>query len=154
MDAARLGPVLAEALRSQSDALDRRGTVRCRTSLLRYRPGKRATVRVAFVGEADRFVAKAYHDPAKAAAVADEAPALAASTWAGGMLRFAPTVAHVPELGLVVQRAVQGTPLDALMGTTRGCGPAARHALSCAARALAELHGATWRHQPAAVGRT
>jgi hypothetical protein len=140
MDVARLGPVLAAALRGQAAALNSPGTVRCRTSLLRYRPGKRATVGVSFVGERGRFVAKAYHDPQKAAAVADEAPALAASIRAGGTLRFAPTVAYLPELGLVVQRAVGGTPLDGLIGTTRGSAPAARDALRSAARALAELH--------------
>jgi aminoglycoside phosphotransferase (APT) family kinase protein len=149
MDPVRLGPVLADALHRQPEALDLRGPVRCRTTLLRYRPGKRATVRVAFVGHADRFVAKAYHDPAKALAVADEAHGLGVPG-AGRTLRFAPTVAHCPELGVVVQRAVEGTALDVLIGATRGSGPAVRQALSSAARALAELHdlsSVTSRHR-------
>lgn len=141
MDADRVGPALAAALDEQSGSLSSHGPVRCRTSLLRYRPGKRATVGISFVGETGRFVAKAYHDPAKAAAVAQEAPALTASVRVGGTLWFAPTVAHLPGLALVVQRAVGGTPLDGLIAATRGGASAAPDALRSAARALAELHG-------------
>ena len=46
---ARLGPLLADALSRTAPDRSRRGT-RCRTTLLRYRPGKRATLRVTFVG--------------------------------------------------------------------------------------------------------
>ena len=141
MDADHVGPALVAALGERSGRLDIRGRVRCRTSLLRYRPGKRATVGISFVGEAGRFVAKAYHDPAKATAVAEEAPALTASVRAGGTLRFAPTVAHLPELALVVQRAVGGTPLDGLIGASPEDASAAPDAMRSAARALAELHG-------------
>lgn len=141
MDADRVGPALAAALGERSGSPSSRGPVRCRMSLLRYRPGKRATVGISFVGEPGRFVAKAYHDSAKAAAVAEEAPALTALVPAVGTLRFAPTVAHLPELALVVQRAVGGTPLDGLIGATRGGASAAPDALRRAARALAELHG-------------
>ena len=151
MDAERLGPVLAEALLSPSAARTRGGAVRCRNTLLRYRPGKRVTLGVGFAGDAGRFVAKAYHDAAKAGAVAHEAPLLTPSQSAGGTLRFAPTVAHLPELQLVVQRAVRGTPLDGLLGAaTRRRTDDARQALGAAARALAELHDApsvTTRHR-------
>lgn len=142
MDAALLGPALAEALHDRSAARGRRGTVRCRVTLLRYRPGKRATVRVVFVGESERYVAKAYHDPVKAAAVAGEASALASCTTRAGTLRFAPTVAHLPGLAAVVQRSVRATPLEVLIGTSRRAAPGVRQALSSAARALAELHAA------------
>lgn len=139
MDPVRLGPELAGALQIQVAGFGRPAAVRCRISLLRYRPGKRVTVLVAFVGEPNRYVAKAYHDPAKAAAVAEEAATLSSATRPHGVLRFAPTVAHLPELSLVVQQRVGGTPLDALLGS-RGSGLAAQDAVRCAARALAELH--------------
>lgn len=141
-DPARLGPVLADALGSTAPDMSRRG-VRCRTTLLRYRPGKRATLRVTFVGSADAYVAKAYHDPAKAGAVAAEAPALAGHAGRCVTLRIPATVAHLHEHGLVVQRAVQGVPLEALVGrslSSPGGFRIATDAMSKAGRALAELH--------------
>ena len=95
VDPARLGPVLADALSRTTPDTSRRGA-RCRTTLLRYRPGKRATLRVTFVGSTDAYVAKAYHDPRKAAAVAEEAPALAGHAEGCGTLRIPATVAHLP----------------------------------------------------------
>jgi hypothetical protein len=139
MDPARLGRAIKNALRSTPAVLMPRATTRCRTTLLRYRPGKRATVLTRFGTGTDRFVAKAYHDPAKAAAVAGEAPLLAACTSARGTLRFAVTLAHLTELDTVVQRAVDGTPLDALVS---GGPVAAMDAVGRAALALAELHEA------------
>jgi hypothetical protein len=138
MDADLLARELAGRLPGTST---RHTAVRCRISLLRYRPGKRATVRVAVAGTAERFVAKAYHSPAKAAAVAAEAVALARVGAArGATLRLAPTVAHLPELSLVVQRQVAGTPLELLVCTARGPAREAPRAVVLAARALAELH--------------
>ena len=142
VDPARLGPVLADALSRTAPDTSRRGT-RCRTTLLRYRPGKRATLRVTFVGSTDAYVAKAYHDPRKAGAVVDEAPALAGHAERCGTLRIPATVAHLREHGLVVQRAVQGVPLEALLGrslSSPGGVRTATDAMSKAARALAELH--------------
>ena len=142
MDPARLGPALAEALRETGNG-PVHGGVRCRTSLLRYRPGKRATLRVTFVGQPDAFVAKAYHDPAKAAAVAGEAPALSGHADGCATLRVPPTVAHLGARGVVVQRAVQGVPLEALLGrslSTAGGVRVATEAMARAGRALAELH--------------
>ncbi|MDQ3105598.1 MAG: hypothetical protein M3Q87_10380, partial [Actinomycetota bacterium] len=127
---------------------------RCRVRLLRYRPGKRATVLVTSGAGTASYVAKAYHDPAKAAAVAGEAPALAAGSDQWRVLRLAPTVAHVPALAMVVQRAVRGVPLDVLVGTGRGCDRRAANGVALAAAALAELHRAplaSTRRRP--VGR-
>jgi len=137
VDPARLGPALAEATGASAIG------VRCRTTLLRYRPGKRATLRVGFVGRPDRYVAKAYHDPVKAAAVAEEAPALSGHAERCATLRIPPAVAHLREQGVVVQRAVSGVPLDALLGrslSTAGGVRAATEAVARAGRALAELH--------------
>jgi len=111
---------------------------RTRIDLLRYRPGKRATVRVTS-GDTS-VVAKAYHDRTKAAAVAEESVALADAAKGAATLRFAPTAAHLDDLGWVVQHPVHGTPLDALVGNTRLCPSEAADAVRLAARALAELH--------------
>lgn len=153
-DPAHLGPVLAKALRSTAPPGATRRGVRCRTTLLRYRPGKRATLRVTFVGGTDAYVAKAYHDPGKAGAVAEEAPALVAHADRCGTLRIPATVAHLHEDGVVVQRAVQGVPLGALLGRSLSSPSGVRiatDAMSRAGRALAELHDmppATARRRP------
>jgi len=153
VDPARLGPVLADALSRTTPDTSRRGA-RCRTTLLRYRPGKRATLRVTFVGSTDAYVAKAYHDPRKALSVADEAPALAGHAEGCGTLRIPATVAHLREHGLVVQRAVQGVPLEAFVGRSLSAPGGVRiatDAMSRAGRALAELHAmppATPRRRP------
>jgi len=138
LDAARLGPAIWEAL---PEGLRTVGAGRaCRVSLLRYRPGRRATVLVRYP-RSRRFVAKAYHDPAKGAAVAREATALAGATdSSAGALRLPPTVAHVETLGLVVQGHVNGVPLDEVLRTGTGRGDEARAALAHAALAVAALH--------------
>lgn len=137
MDAARFGPALAEALGCAYPSSGARG----RLSLLRYRPGKRVTVLARLPGAAGRYVAKVYHDPAKAAAVAAEAADLAAVISGDrGNLCIAPTAAYLPDLSVVVQHEVAGTPLDALLNTPRAT--AARDAVAAAGRALAALHDA------------
>ena len=99
-------------------------------------------------------MAKAYHDPRKAAAVAEEAPALAGHAEGCATLRIPATVAHLREHGLVVQRAVQGVPLEALLGrslSSPGGVRVATDAMWRAGRALAELHDmppATARRRP------
>jgi aminoglycoside phosphotransferase len=136
MDPAELGEALAEA---RVGAAPRRQTRRrCRLQLLRYRPGKRVTLSVDWPGRADRYVVKAYHSSAKATAVAGEAPALERLAAGAETLRFAPTVAHVASLDLVVQEAVVGTPLSSLV--TASASAATIDAISACARALAELH--------------
>jgi Ser/Thr protein kinase RdoA (MazF antagonist) len=139
-----LGRALAEAVATPSYLL----RPRCRTLLLRYRPGKRATFLAALGGDRARYVVKAYHDGKKAAAVAAEAPALGSAASGARTLAFAPVVAHLPALRVLVQRAVPGTPLDVLLG----CGEfAARAAVVSAAHALAEFHElapATVRDRP------
>jgi len=79
MDPDHLGPALAAALGTSADragGMGSAGTGRrtgCRITLLRYRPGKRATVLVRLPDGQATYVAKVYHDAAKAAAVAAEA---------------------------------------------------------------------------------
>lgn len=138
LDPARLGPALTAALGCRSYG-GSDYAARCRLRLLRYRPGKRATVLVALPGDRTRYVAKVYHDPGKAATVAGESPALAAIV-SSGRLQLPATVAHVPALGVVVQHEVAGTALDMLLTSPRSA--AARGGIDSAARALAELHRA------------
>lgn len=109
-----------------------------RVTLLRYRPGKRATVRIA--GRFPAVIGKVYHDDRKAAAVAAEAAARAAAAPSDGHLRLAPMVAHVPSLRLIVQRTMPGRSLGDLVGPGRGPGGGAVDGVRRAARGLAELH--------------
>jgi aminoglycoside phosphotransferase (APT) family kinase protein len=114
--------------------------LRCRVGLLRYRPGKRATLAVQVRtagGPARRLVVKSYHDGRKAAAVAAEAVLLDATTDPSAPLRFAPVRGHLPDLSLVVQEHATGTGLDEVL---RVPGRDARRAVRRAAAALAELH--------------
>jgi aminoglycoside phosphotransferase (APT) family kinase protein len=142
---------LRDALR---DALPGGGPIlRCRVDLVRYRPGRRATLTVEIRGSGDparrrpqRLVVKSYHDGRKAAAVAAEAVLLDATVDPGAPLRFAPVRAHLSELSLVVQEHVTGAHLDEVIGLP---GPAPERALRRAAVALAALH-----RQPVVSGRT
>ena len=139
LDVARLGPAIWEALPESLRTVGG-GRAGCRVSLLRYRPGRRATVLVTYP-RSRRLVAKAYHDPAKGAAVVREAAALAeASRSPAGPLRLPPTVAHLETLGLVVQRHVNGTSLDVVLRTGAAPRGQVRAALTHAALAVAALH--------------
>jgi len=108
-------------------------------SLLRYRPGRRAT----FLVTADlgtrvaRYVAKVYHDPRKAAAVASEGLSLMGQGDAD--LTLAPLVAHLPSVAVVVQGHLAGT----VLRTDQVRRVEARAELDRAARALAALHRRT-----------
>jgi hypothetical protein len=127
MDATRLGRALA-------------GTVDAtvpRVTLLRYRPAKRATVRIDAGRSSTPLIGKVYHDPAKAQAVAQEWHGSAAN---GPTLSLAPVVAHVPELALVVQRAMPGSSLGELLAHGQRHGTPAIEGVRRAAHALAELH--------------
>ena len=96
---------------------------RCRTALVRYRPDKRATVRLDLVTAEGRrtLFAKAYHDPVKAQRVHDVMAALCPAL-AGSAVAVAAPVAHLPELAVVIQAALPGTPLDDrhVAGAARG----------------------------------
>lgn len=109
--------------------------------LVRYRPGRRATFLVTVTGKRSpgTYVAKVYHDGAKAAAVAAEGRALAAGP-SQPPLVLAPVVAHLPDLAVVVQGFLDGHGLEVHLD---GSGWTGRHEtdLARAAEALAVLHG-------------
>ena len=137
-DPARVRRALEQALPGEGPIL------RCRVDLLRYRPGKRATLAVEVRGaagtspaRAQRLVVKSYHDGRKADAVAAEAVLLGATVDRAAPLRFAAVRAHLPDLSLVVQEHVSGVRLDEVL---RRPGPVPARALRRAAAALAALH--------------
>ena len=140
MAASEIGPVLAGALSEQGHEQAHALARRCRVELLRYRPGRRATVRVRPALAGPAYIGKVYHDPTKAAAVAEEARGLARTLAADGTLRYAPTLAYLPELSLVVQGAVRGEPLERLLSGPGGASSAAADGVRRAAAALAQLH--------------
>lgn len=131
---------LAPALAGLHQSTGRRSIVRCRIRLLRYRPGKRATVYAQLTPPLPALVAKAYHSSDKAAAVAGEASALFALPEPSGVLRFARPVGLVPGWDVVAHEAVGGTALDALVADRRAPQDRALTGVRLAGRALAELH--------------
>lgn len=127
--------------------------VRCRVTPLRYRPGKRCTLRfdLWLRDQASRALVsltcfgKLYHSAIKAAAVYDEMQQLAGAV-AGqhGVLAVAQPLAFLPELPLVLQLPKAGTPLELLLSHPERL-PASGavridQGVSRAAAALAELH--------------
>jgi aminoglycoside phosphotransferase (APT) family kinase protein len=145
LNASTMGPQLAQ-LTPNLPPLQRRAlSRRCRVTLLRYRAGKRATLRLGTPISAVSYVAKVYHDGAKAAAVADEAQALAQIAGQGSTLRVAPIVGFLPELSVVVQQSISGQPLESLLAeagrpSSSRQEAVATEAMQLAAAALAQLH--------------
>lgn len=136
--------------------------IRCRAFPLRYRPGKRCTVRLELTlrhrttgayRQEHRF-AKLYHDADKAQAVYSEMHLLTAalanaaipSTLEGpqAQLILARASAHLPELAMVIQEPVTGRPLDLLLSHPERWSERQLHlaaeAVGAAAQALAQLH--------------
>ncbi len=138
--------------------------VRCRVTPLRYRPLRRCTLRIeAWIRTPEGLImqrklfAKVYHDADKAASVWQEMRLLAdAGPVRAGRLRVAVASAFLPEMPMVVQEPVTGTPLDGLIGPLEGPAtspePRGVDGVLAAAAALAELHTAglsTGRVRPA-----
>jgi hypothetical protein len=139
INASVIGPQIAQ-LSSTLTPIQRRAlSRRCRVALLRYRLGKRATVRLSTPVSEASYVAKVYHDPAKAAAVAHETQAFGRLARYGG-LRLAPTVGHLPEISVVVQQSIHGQSLDSVLLAAGWNWAAAAKAVRRAASALAQLH--------------
>ncbi len=156
VDPARLGPVLADALSRTTPDTSRRGA-RCRTTLLRYRPGKRVTLRVTFVGRHGRLRGQGLPRPAQGgcrrrggsrpgrsrrrvrhAPHPGDGGASSASTawWSSGLCRACPS------------RRSLGRSLSSPGGVR-----IATDAMSRAGRALAELHAHAAGDRARPVGR-
>ena len=127
--------------------------LRCRATVLRYRPGRRCTLcidawlRDGQTGALSKrtWFGKLYHKPAKAdpayqdmLLLADSAPARA-----GRVLLARPTV-YLPDLLMVLQEPVGGVPLDLLIGRMDGAAtagdPRGWEGIVRAAPALAAVH--------------
>ena len=122
--------------------------LRCRVTLLRYRIGKRATVRFDLLLRATpeggivrrTFFGKVYHKPSKAAAVYQEMRLLAdVAPVREGQINVARAAAFLPDIPMVLQEPVAGTPLDLLLQGSGG-NQQAENGIARAARALAALH--------------
>lgn len=139
INASVMGPQIAQLSPTLTPIQRRALSRRCKVALLRYRLGKRATLRLGTPISEASFVVKVYHDPAKAAAVAHETQAFGRIARYGG-LRLAPTVGHLPEISVVVQQSIRGQPLDSLLRASGWNWAAAAEAVRRAASALAQLH--------------
>lgn len=129
--------------------------LRVRVAPQRYRPGKRFTLRLDIVlrdGETGMFTSrtfygKLYHKAEKAASVFQEMQLLTESSPVReGRVLMASAAAFLPELSMVLQEPVAGTPLEDLLGrmegnATRG-DPRGWSATRRAAAALAAVHTA------------
>ncbi len=151
LDPEAMAAALGAALPARRDG-DR--VVRCRVTPLRYRPLRRCTLRIeAWIRTPEGLImqrklfAKVYHDADKAASVWQEMRLLAdAGPVRAGRLRVAVASAFLPEMPMVVQEPVTGTPLDGLIGPLEGPAtspePRGVDGVLAAAAALAELHTA------------
>jgi aminoglycoside phosphotransferase len=125
--------------------------MRCTVALARYRPGRRATLRVDAWFKRGRhahrrtYYVKVYHDRQKAAAVWEVTTRLAAARpIRDGRVSVPPVVAFAPQVPMLVQEPVPGKPLDLLLGPLHGTAvrpePRAVAGVIAAAGALAALH--------------
>ena len=108
-------------------------------TLVRYRPGKRATLRIDVRGRTGGLTlfGKVYADTRKATAVHAEASRLAPLLDGQSALRTAPLEGFLPDVPMVLWRAVPGRELDGALD-----GRAGPDHVSAAAGALAVLHAA------------
>ena len=113
------------------------GRSRTRLTLLRYRPGKRATIRIDVRRDRGAWglIGKVYSDQRKAAAVYEEALALTRALEHAGRVCVARPEGLVAELGMVVWQRVAGAELEPHLDTARGVAH-----VRAAAEALAAVH--------------
>jgi hypothetical protein len=118
LDPHAMAAVLSETLPEYRDGGAR--ILRCRATPLRYRPGKRCTLRFD-IDQRDasgaigsrRLFGKVYHQIDKAASVFHEMQMLAESEPARqGRVVLAPVAAFMPELKIILQAPVSGVPLE------------------------------------------
>ena len=153
LDGEAMGDILGEVLPECTAGAAR--IVRCRVTPLRYRLGKRCTLRFdlhlreqgtgAFATRT--LYGKLYHSAAKAQAVCSEMQMLAASpALSAAGVKVASVAAFVPQLPMLLQGPVGGVPLDLLL-CAAGRSPLHTHderaqaGIRGAAAALAALHG-------------
>jgi hypothetical protein len=118
LDPHAMAAVLGDVLPEYGDGGAR--ILRCRATPLRYRPGKRCTLRFD-IDQRDRdgtigsrrLFGKVYHQIDKAASVFREMQMLAESEPArNGRVVLAPVAAFMPDLRIILQAPVSGVPLE------------------------------------------
>lgn len=124
--------------------------LRCAVKPLRFRPGRRCTVRLELWlrekeahGISKRVLyGKIYHDLEKAERVYQQMLALSESLAAQeGRISYATASAFLPDLAMVLQNPVQGVPLDSLLSCdTTVCEPRGFAGTGAAGSALAAFH--------------
>jgi hypothetical protein len=95
---------------------------RVRVTLLRYRPGKRATLRIELRGRGapQTLIGKVYADGAKAAAVYAETRRLRAALGDDGPVLVGGAEAIVPAIPMVLWPSIAGTDLESRLASRRG----------------------------------
>ena len=144
LDGAEVGALLADVVGA---------VVTCRVRLLRYRPGKRATLGLTVARRGSppsapcALVAKVYASVSKAAAVSEECRHLGSVLASRPGVVLAPVVAFLEQVPMVVQAHLGGVPLEPLLetGSTGRADARAEAGVAAAARALAAVHAAPVR---------
>jgi aminoglycoside phosphotransferase (APT) family kinase protein len=148
LDPQTVSAALAEALPEFQASAAR--ILRCDVSVLRFRPGRRCTVRLnVWLREKESgamykrvLYGKIYHDLEKAGHVYQQMLSLSNSVPAkGGQISYATASAFLPDLAMVLQNPVGGVPLDSLMSCdTEACDSRGFAGTLTAAAALAAFH--------------
>lgn len=148
LDSQTVSAALAEALPEFQASAAR--ILRCDVRLLRFRPGRRCTVRLnIWLREKETgaiynrvLYGKIYHDLEKARHVYQQMLSLSSSIPAkDDHISFATASAFLPDLAMVLQDPVEGVPLDSLISCdTKTCDSRGFAGTVMAASALAALH--------------
>jgi len=128
---------------------------RCRVTSLRYRPGRRCTLRLELwalhtgigVMSSRTLFGKVYHSQEKALSVFEQMQMLSdVASPRSGRLVVARVAGFLPDLPMVVQEPLPGVPLDLLLDGRTRVDPRGQTGVAMAASALAALHGLRVRH--------
>ena len=148
LDSQTVSAALSQAMPEfQADAVR---ILRCNVKTLRFRPGRRCTVRLTVwlrdkgSGEIYKRVlyGKIYHDLEKAERVYQQMLSLSNSLPAQSRrVSFATASAFLPDLAMVLQDPMEGVPLDSMLSCdTKECNPRGFAGTVAAASALAAFH--------------
>ena len=128
---------------------------RCRVTPLRYRPGRRCTLRLELwalhtgigVMSSRTLFGKVYHSQEKALSVFEQMQMLSdVASPRSGRLVVARVAGFLPDLPMVVQEPLAGVPLDLFLDGRTRVDPRGQSGVVMAASALADLHGLDVRH--------
>jgi hypothetical protein len=148
LDPQTVSPALAATLPEFQPSAVR--ILRCDVKVLRFRPGRRCTVRLKLwlrdkeSGAIYKRVlyGKIYHDLEKAGFVYEQMLSLSNSMPAkDGRISFATASAFLPDLAMVLQEPIEGVPLEDLINSdTEVCDPRGLAGTMMSASALAAFH--------------